>query len=693
MRAGRWFLILMAASLTWPVAEGQSSKPKLRVVHIGFELDGSWKFSKDASVSPDAQLVAVADPHEDLLARARQHFPTGVQFYRDYVRMLDEVKPDAVLSTTPNHEHLAVLRECARRKIPVWFQKPAASSANDAREMLRLARESGILVMVSDHTQFTPAAQTMAAKIREGWVGPVQRLQVHHRFFGVSKSLSPYYQNYFRDPGRHGGGAILDQGTYGINWAVCLLGRPQTVYAVGHKYNQDSSYPQEDFGLVILNYENAAVIVEAGWWERPDFGKGGRGELWVHGPKGTLSRDDRAVRFERGIQQPAEVSETQEVELLKPRPEDQDGVSHFLHAVRFGGEIALPHRLTTHVVINEIVEKAYESIRTGKAVALDARLAASEPDPLEPAVRRLRDILRGARAASDGEAAQAIAALAKGRLNEGEARVQAFAGGLRAALAGLQVDPEVAANLACDVATALDPRGGSIRQTRGAVSDFSSQSEKAGVSQAVASGLAQLLAQLAPAQDATQDQDAPLHPFLFPVAEAPAYDRSVLVEDGEGAGDVYARWYQAPWSSRIEAAFDTAHKFSGASGITMSNTQEKEVGSGTAKIAVPPTDLRGMNAIRFWLQPHAAQGTGSLTIGFLESSGELWQMDLPEVFRGSSPRIVQVRLSDFRRVLRRNNHRMDSPALRFALWMKGSYHFTIDDVRFVHDPTVPEFFQ
>ncbi|MFN7936956.1 MAG: Gfo/Idh/MocA family oxidoreductase [Bryobacteraceae bacterium] len=686
------FLILISASLTWPTAEGQKIKPKLRVVHIGFELDGSWKFSKDASVSPDAELVGVADPHEDLLARARKAFPTGVRFYADYVRMLDEVKPDAVLSTTANSEHLAVLRECARRGLPVWFQKPAAASANDAREMLKVAREKGILVMISDHTQFTPAAQTIAAKIQEGWIGPVQRLQVHHRFFGVSKTLSSYYQGYFRDQGRHGGGAIMDQGTYGINWAVCLLGRPQTVYAVGHKYNEDSTYPQEDYGLVILNYENASVIVEAGWWERPDFGKGGRGELWVHGPKGTLWRDDSAVRFERAIAQPSEVSQTRGIELLKPRPEDQDGVSHFLHAVRYGGEIAMPHRLATHVVINEIVEKAYESIRTGRAVAMDARLAANESDFLEPPVRRLRDVLRGAVPAADAVFAQSIAALAKGRLDAGDARLQEFANELRSSLAGLKLDPEVASNLACDVATAVDPRGGSIRQTRGAVSDFSSQIQKGGVTTAAAARLAKLLEQLAPEQDPAKDLDSPLHPYLFPVTEAPAYDQSVLVEDGEGAGDFYARWYQAPWSSRIEAIFDSGHKFSGRSGITLANTQERDVASGTAKIAAPPLDLRGMNAIRFWFQPHAPYGQGSLTIGFLEASGELWQVDLPEVLAGGSPRIVQVRLSDFRRVLRRNNHRIDTPVLRFALWMKGSYRFTIDDIRFVHDPAVPGFF-
>lgn len=352
-------------------ATAQDLRPKLRVAHIGFELDGSWKFSKNASLSPDGELVAVADRHEDLLERAKKANPNGVKAYRDYVAMLDEVKPDAVLSTTPNNEHLAIVRECAKRRIPVWFQKPAASTAADAREMLRVAREAGIQAMISDHTQFTAAAQTIQARIQEGLIGPVQRLHIYHRFF-ATKMLSSYYGNYFKDEARHGGGAIMDQGTYGINWAVCLLGMPKSVYAVGHRFNPEHGHSQEDYGLVVLTYPSASVVIEAGWWARPDHGKGGRGELWAYGPKGSLWRDDTKVRFEPAVNSVSESSHAREVELVSVAPHDQDGVFHFLHAVRTGTEIAKPHQLATHVMINEIVEKAYESIRTGRAVGLEA---------------------------------------------------------------------------------------------------------------------------------------------------------------------------------------------------------------------------------------------------------------------------------------------------------------------------------
>lgn len=58
-------------------------------------------------------------------------------------------------------------------------------------------------------------------------------------------------------------------------------------------------------------------------------------------------------------------------------------------------------------------------------------------------------------------------------------------------------------------------------------------------------------------------------------------------------------------------------------------------------------------------------------------------------FRLDQPKVVQLRLADYRRTLRRNNGVIDPECQTFALWMSGSYHFTIDDIRFVHDPEIP----
>ena len=317
--------------------------------------------------------MAIADPHPDLIEKARKTYP-GVKLYADYVKMLDEVKPDAVMSTTPNNRHLEITRECAKRKIHLWFQKPMATSGKDAREMERLATEAGITLMIMDHTKFGPTAQTIAARLRAGDIGEVQRLHLFHRFF-ASKVQSDYYANYFREAERHGGGAITDQGTYGINWAICLLGRPESVYATGRQFNRDPRVPLEDHGLVIMNYPRAIAMLEGGWWARPDLGKTGRGDFMAAGPKGVLWRDDTKVYRELAIpdNMPSAIAKPELVETESIPPEMGDGVTHFLNALRFKKPIDAPHTMRVNVIVNEVVDAAYESIHTGRAVRMDAK--------------------------------------------------------------------------------------------------------------------------------------------------------------------------------------------------------------------------------------------------------------------------------------------------------------------------------
>jgi len=70
---------------------------------------------------------------------------------------------------------------------------------------------------------------------------------------------------------------------------------------------------------------------------------------------------------------------------------------------------------------------------------------------------------------------------------------------------------------------------------------------------------------------------------------------------------------------------------------------------------------------------------------------EIWQIDIPDMLAGTEPFILQLDLADYHRVLRRNNNKIDLVNKDFAIWMKGTFKFTVDDIMFVHDPAVPEF--
>lgn len=359
------FALVAAAALC-----GQQ-RPRTRLAYIGLELDGSWSFLKQAQEEPEAELVAVADPHPDLLERAKGATPPGTRLYANYVKMLDEVRPNAVLVTKSNDEHLPVVEACAKRKVHVWFQMPMARTAAEARKMEKLANDAGILLMINFWTLWEPSMQSLAASLLNGDIGPVQRLSMRHAW-SASKGLSRYYAASFLDPERHGGGALMNQGQYGINFAVWMMGRPERVFATVKHLRDIPGSSREDESLVIMDYPKGTATISSGWWALPDTGPG-FGEASLAGPKGILRRNLGIVTLQRGRSLDGTI-----VGDPEPKPavvpsisrERRNGVAHFVDCIRTGKPIEAPHTGALNVTVAEVIDAAYESARTGRVVTL-----------------------------------------------------------------------------------------------------------------------------------------------------------------------------------------------------------------------------------------------------------------------------------------------------------------------------------
>src|SRR5260370_28771232 len=108
---------------------------KTRLAIVGLDHDHVWGLLKDIAAESNTELVGIADTHPALVDRAKSRVPTSVKFYTDYVKMLDETKPEAVIVTTENDKHLEILRECAKRHIHYSTAKPIAPTGADARDM------------------------------------------------------------------------------------------------------------------------------------------------------------------------------------------------------------------------------------------------------------------------------------------------------------------------------------------------------------------------------------------------------------------------------------------------------------------------------------------------------------------------------------------------------------------------------
>lgn len=357
------FLGVAASAASSRAQSGSSMNTKTRLAIIGLDHDHVWGLLKDLTGEPNAELVAIADDHQPLVDQAKTKVPPTVKFYSDYVKMLDEMKPDGVIATTENDRHLEILRECAKRHIHFSTEKPMATNAADAREMERLANQAGIKVMVNYWNAWVAPTHELYHRVHDNQLGPVQRIIVQYGHQGPKEiGVSKYFADWLYDPVKNGGGAIMDFGCYGAEWAVWLKGRPARVSAVTQKLKVDQHNSVDDDATIVLDYPDGTAVIEASWdWPY------NKGQVQVFGPKGSLLATRNDLFFRSPTDNAAKVGLEGERIALDPAPKETGNpISYFVDCIRNNKPIEDPLSMKLNVQVMEILDAARKSVRTGK---------------------------------------------------------------------------------------------------------------------------------------------------------------------------------------------------------------------------------------------------------------------------------------------------------------------------------------
>jgi len=345
----------------------KSPEGKTRLAIAGLDHDHVWELLGYIAKEQDAELVAIAESQPALVKQAKSKVSESVKFYADYVAMLDEAKPDAVIVTTANDRHLEILRECAKRHIHYSVEKPMATNAPDAREMEQLAKQAGIKVMVNYWNAWVAPTHELFHRVKDGQLGAVQKIIVQYGHGGPKEiGVSQYFADWLYDPVKNGGGAIMDFGCYGAEWALWLKGRPTRVFATAKKLKVTQQNKVDDDSTIVLDYPDATVLIEASWdWPY------GMGQVQVFGPKGSLlatrselfyrSKDDRGAKT--GL-------EGERISLNAPPQETSNPIAYFVNCIRQNKPIDDPLSTNLNVQVMEILDAARESVRTGRAQEL-----------------------------------------------------------------------------------------------------------------------------------------------------------------------------------------------------------------------------------------------------------------------------------------------------------------------------------
>jgi len=358
-----WFSIICVA---FPLpSAGQPAKT--RVAIVGLDHDHVWELLHYIAAEPEAELVAIADAHPDLVDKAKAQVSGSVKFFPGYVEMLDQAKPEAVFITTENDKHLEILRECSKRHINVSTEKPMATNAADALTMEQLGENSGIKLMVNYWNAWTASTQEMHRRVQSDELGTIKKILVQYGHQGPKEiGISKEFGDWLYNPTKNGGGAIMDFGCYGAEMALLLRGRPMRVYATARKLKTDQRNRVDDDATILLDYPDATAVIEASWdWSY------GMDRTYVFGTKGSLL-STRTDLFQRTASAPAPSTtpDGEHLTLASVPHEMSNPIAYMIDCIRNNKPVADPLSAKMNVQVMEIVDAARESARTGKPVDL-----------------------------------------------------------------------------------------------------------------------------------------------------------------------------------------------------------------------------------------------------------------------------------------------------------------------------------
>lgn len=198
----------------------------IRVGLVGYGLGGAAFHAPIISATPGLELSAIVTRDPARREQARHRYPN--------VRLLDSADElwssrsiDLAVITTPNRTHVPLALGAIAARIPVVVDKPLATNASDARELVAAAERRGVMLTVYQNRRWDGDFLTIKRLLAEGALGKV------HRFESRFERWRPVLRDGWRESAapEDAGGLLFDLGTHLIDQALVLFGPAKLAHA------------------------------------------------------------------------------------------------------------------------------------------------------------------------------------------------------------------------------------------------------------------------------------------------------------------------------------------------------------------------------------------------------------------------------------------------------------------------------
>ena len=144
----------------------------MKAAFIGY---GYWgkKILKYFYNSEDSEIHTICDLNQTNLAQAKAEFPKIKDFSQDYKSAITNKEIEAVIIATPVSSHYDITKFALQNNKHVFVEKPITNSIFKIEELITLAQEKNLIIMVDHLLIYHPAVQKIRDYIANEEIGDI----------------------------------------------------------------------------------------------------------------------------------------------------------------------------------------------------------------------------------------------------------------------------------------------------------------------------------------------------------------------------------------------------------------------------------------------------------------------------------------------------------------------------------------
>ena len=160
---------------------------------------------------PNVEIVGVCDTSKMVVEVLERY--GGYKCFSDYLKMVEESRPDGVFVAVPTKYHYPMVKELLNRGVNVFTEKPFCLNPEESNELTQLAKKKGVVNQVGYHNKFVGTFREVKKLVKDGFIGEITHFQGEAYGPVVVKKKSETWRS---DPSE-GGGCLMDYASHVID--------------------------------------------------------------------------------------------------------------------------------------------------------------------------------------------------------------------------------------------------------------------------------------------------------------------------------------------------------------------------------------------------------------------------------------------------------------------------------------------